>query len=167
MMKSPKQKLLSKGFIRLLASLLLLFLFFISSNPLILPSSGATQQEAWDEIIAAFDKVQQASTEGIDVISLTNQLNDAIEAYELNNYDSAYDTAHNVLLEAEDLITNNRWSRIFPYVLIPINVVLIAAVVVFFGRHVVRWFRIRRDEEFMDLEIVYETSEEKKEVGDL
>ncbi|MCK5047331.1 MAG: hypothetical protein KAS22_12170, partial [Candidatus Heimdallarchaeota archaeon] len=147
-MKSHNRKFLSKGFIRLLAFLLLLFLFFISSNPLILPSSGATQQEAWDEIISAFDKVQQASTEGIDVSSLTDQLNDAIEAYELSNYDTAYDTAHSVLLEAEDLITNNRWSRIFPYVLIPINVVLIAAVVVFFGRYAVRWYRIRRDEEF-------------------
>ena len=166
-MKSHKQQLLSKGFLRLLVFLLLLFLFFISSKSFIHPSSGATQQEAWDEIITAFDKVQQASAEGIDVTSLTNQLNDAIEAYELSNYDSAYDTAHNVLLEAEDLITNNRWGRIFPYVLIPINVVLIAAIVVFFGRHVVRWYRIRRDEEFMDLEIVYETSEEKKEVGDL
>ena len=166
-MKKHDRQFLSKGFIRLLAFLLLLFLFFISSNPLILPSSGATQQEAWDEIISAFDKVQQASTEGIDVSSLTDQLNDAIEAYELSNYDTAYDTAHSVLLEAEDLITNNRWSRIFPYVLIPINVVLIAAIGVFFGRHVVRWYRIRRDEEFMDLEIAYETSEEKKEVGDL
>jgi len=166
-MKSHKQQLLTKGFIRLFIFLLLLFLFFISSNPLIHPSSGATQQEAWDEIIAAFDKVQQASTEGIDVSSLTNQLNDAIEAYELSNYVSAYDTAHNVLLEAEDLIANNRWSVIFPYVLIPVNIVLIAAVVVFFGRYAVRWYRIRRDEEFMDLEIIYETSEEKKEVGDL
>jgi len=166
-MKSHKKQLLSKGFIRLLVVLLLLSLFLISNNPMIRTGSGATQQEAWDEIIAAFDKVQQASNEGIDVTSLTNQLNDAIEDYELSNFNSAYDAAHNVLLEAEDLIATNRWSRIFPYVLIPINVVLIAAVVVFFGRHVVRWFRIRRDEEFMDLEIVYETSEKKKEVGDL
>lgn len=166
-MESCKQQLLSKGFIRLLVFLLLLSLFLISNKPLIRTGSGATQQEAWDEIIAAFDKVQQASNEGIDVTSLTSQLNDAIEAFELNDFVSAYDTAHEVLLEAEDLIATNRWSKIFPYVLIPVNVVLIAAIIVFFGRHVFRWYRIRRDEEFMDLEIVYDITEEKKEVGDL
>ena len=166
-MKSHKQQLLSKRSFRLLVFLLLLSLFFISSKTLLHPSSGATQQEAWNEIITAFDKVQQASNEGIDVTGLTSQLNDAIEDYELGNYDTAYDAAYNVLLEAEDLIANNLWSKIFPYVLIPINVVLIASIIVFFGRHVVRWYRIRRDEEFMDLEIVYETPEEKKEVGDL
>lgn len=166
-MKSHKQKLLSRSSICLLAFLILFFLCFISSNTLIHPGSGATQQEAWDEIIATFDKIQQASNEGIDVTSLTSQLNDAIEAYEQGNYDTAFDTAHDVLLEAEDLIANNRWSKIFPYVLIPINVVLIAAIIVFFGRHVVHWYRIRRDEDFMDLEIVYEASEEQKEVGDL
>ncbi len=165
-MKSFQCQLLSKGFIRLIVFLFILSSLFIASYSTIYFVSAATQQEAWDEIIAAFDKVQQASTEGIDVTSLSNQLSDAVKAYDLGSYNTAYDIAHNVLLEAEDLIANNRWSKIFPYVLIPINIVLIAAVIVFFGRYVVRWYRIHRDEEFMDLEIVYETSDEKKMMED-
>jgi len=43
--------------------------------------------------------------------------------------------------------------------LIPVNAVLIIAIFVFFRRNIVNWFKGRRDDEFLDMEIIYEEPE--------
>lgn len=145
-------------------SKILLLLLVIIISPIVLnqinSAQGATQQEAYDQIILAYEKVQQISREGVDVEDLTADLNIALNLYHQENYDDAFAIASEVLDAAEELLANLRWGEIFPYVLIPINIVIVAAVIVFFGRNLLGWFRKKRDEEFMELEIVYEEPKE-------
>ena len=123
-----------------------------------------TEQEAYDAIIEAFVIIEQASKEGIDVNDFVDRLNSALNHYENNDYDEAYSEASQIAEELQEILTRARWNLIAPYVLLPINLVLIAAIVVFFGRNIRGWFRKKRDEEFLDLEFVYEERETQNNV---
>ena len=123
---------------------------------------GATQEEAFESITKAFEKVEQASRESIDVSDYIASLNQALNMYHTGNYDGAYALAESVLEEVTENINNVRWGKVFPYVIIPINLVLIAGIIVFFGKNILGWFRRKKDEEYLDLEIVYETESEEK-----
>lgn len=124
----------------------------------ITPVSAATKEEAFNSIISAFEKIEQASIDGIDVQSYIDDLNDALEKYHAGLYDEAYTIAETVTEEVTDIISKVQWDKVSAYVIVPINIVLVAAIVVFFGRNILGWFRRRRDEEYLDLEIVYETA---------
>lgn len=119
--------------------------------------NAATEEEAFDSIINAFQKIEQATLEGIAVQSYVDDLNVALAKYHAGLFDEAYTIAETIIDEVTEIISSARWGKIFPYIIIPVNIVLIAAIVVFFGRNILGWFRRRRDEEYLDLEIVYET----------
>ncbi|MFW9922797.1 MAG: hypothetical protein ACFFDW_05850 [Candidatus Thorarchaeota archaeon] len=134
----------------------LLIITVISSNN-IRPVHAATQTEAFQAITIAYEKIREASLEGAAVNELIDTLNQAIQDYNEGKFNSAYDIANQVIEDAEDLLSSLRWGNVFPYILIPINIILIAAIIVFFGRNILGWFRNRRDEEYMDLEIDYDS----------
>ena len=148
----------------LMTILLLTFQFKISRNELLV--QGATQEEAFESIIKAYEKVEQASRESIDVSDYITSLNQALEKYHVGDYDGAYTLAELVLEEVTETLSNVRWGKVFPYVIIPINLVLIAGIIVFFGRNILGWFRRKRDEEYLDLEIMYETESEETTTTD-
>ncbi|MBD3189728.1 MAG: hypothetical protein GF308_03750 [Candidatus Heimdallarchaeota archaeon] len=120
------------------------------------PKINATQTEAFEEIVAAFNKIKEATNLGLGVKSLTKDLNVAIDYYDREKYDQAYNKALEVQQEASELISRFRVNNILPFILIPINVILVAGLIVFFGRDVYNWYKQRRNEEFKDLEIVYD-----------
>lgn len=129
-------------------------------------TEAATQTEAFESITTAFEKIEQASREGIDVQTFIDDLNTALSKYHEGDFDGAYDLAESILVDVTETLNNARWGKVFPYVIIPINIVLIAGIIVFFGRNILGWFRRKRDEEYLDLEIVYQTDaleEEKKD----
>lgn len=117
--------------------------------------SGATKTEAYVAITTAFTKIEEASREGINVTQQITKINTAIQDYNNGLYDDAYDKAQEVIEETTELITDLKTGKIFPYILIPFNIILVAAIIVFFGRNIRDWYRNRRDDEFKDLEIVY------------
>lgn len=117
--------------------------------------SGATKTEAYDAITTAFTKIEEASREGINITQQITKLNIAIQDYNNGLFDDAYDKAQEVIEETTELITDLKTGRLFPYILIPFNIILVAAIVVFFGRNIKDWYKNRRDDEFKDLEIVY------------
>lgn len=125
------------------------------------PKIKVTQTEAFEEIVAAYNKIKEATNLGLRVKSLTKALNTAIDYYDQEKYDQAYNKASEVRQEAVELIAQFRVNNILPYILIPINVVLIAGLIVFFGRDVYNWYKERRNEEFKDLEIVYDEKVEE------
>ncbi len=118
--------------------------------------TAATKDETFDLIVSAFEKIEQATLEGIDVQSYIDNLNIALEKYRVGLYNQAYTIAETIRDEVTEIINNARWGKIFPYVIIPINIIVIAAIIVFFGRNILGWFKRKRDEEYLDLEIVYE-----------
>ncbi|MBK5112755.1 MAG: hypothetical protein KGD59_00765 [Candidatus Heimdallarchaeota archaeon] len=117
--------------------------------------TGATKTEAYDAITLAFIKIEEASREGINVTQQITKINSAIQDYNDGLYTEAYDKAHEITEEMIGLIASHKSGRLFPYILIPFNIVLVAAIIVFFGRNIRDWYRKRRNEEFKDLEIVY------------
>ena len=147
---------------KLLFSFIILLVIIQSANlsdfNTISQVTAATEEEAFDSIISAFEKIEQATLEGITVQSYIDDLNIALEKYHNGLFDEAYSIAETVKEEVTEIINSARWGKIFPYVIVPVNIVLIAAIVVFFGRNILGWFRRRRDEEYLDLEIVYETA---------
>ncbi len=117
--------------------------------------SGATKTETYDAITTAFTKIEEASREGINITPQITKLNAAIQDYNNGLYDDAYFKAQEVITETTELITDLKAGRLFPYILIPFNIILVAAVIVFFGRNIRDWYKKRRDDEYKDLEIVY------------
>lgn len=117
--------------------------------------SGATKTEAYDAITTAFTKIEEASREGIIITQQITKINTAIQDYNNGLYDDAYEKAQEVIEETTELITDLKTGRLFPYILIPFNIILVAAIIVFFGRNIRDWYKNRRDDEFKDLEIVY------------
>lgn len=117
--------------------------------------SGATKTEAYDAITTAFTKIEEASSEGLNVTQQITKINSAIQDYSNGFYTDAYAKAQEVIDETTELITDLKTGRLFPYILIPFNIILVAAIIVFFGRNIRDWYRKRRDEEFKDLEIIY------------
>ena len=137
--------------------------FIICSNSNLMPTtvSAADQTEAFDAITEAFEKIELATSRGIDVKTQINLLNDALNDYNNGQYTDAYNKAKNVTTQTEELLATITGGQLFPYILIPVNAILIVIVIVFFGRNVVDWFKGRRDEEFLDMEIIYEEPEEE------
>ncbi|MHA1156747.1 MAG: hypothetical protein ACTSQK_11625 [Candidatus Heimdallarchaeota archaeon] len=156
---------------KLLFSFIILLVIIQTANltnlDIVTQVTAATEEEAFDSIISAFDKIEQASVEGIAVQSYVDELNVALVKYHDGLYDEAFTIAEAVKEEITEVINSARWGKIFPYVIIPVNVVLIAAIAVFFGRNILGWFRNRRDEEYLDLEIVYETDPPIEENGEI
>ncbi|MEA2070517.1 MAG: hypothetical protein U9O98_04425 [Asgard group archaeon] len=130
-----------------------------TNNFLIHNVSGVNAEEAFEEIGRAYEKIQRASLEGLNVESLIADLNIAITLYENEEYDEAFAKAAIVYEEASDLVSEAQLKKVFPYIIIPVNIVLIAAIFLFFGRNVWNWYKNRRDKEFLELEIVYEEEE--------
>jgi hypothetical protein len=125
-----------------------------------------TKTEAWEAITTAAEKAELASSYNIDVSMQVQKINEAINDYHAGNYTGAYEKANLARAQIEDLIKSYRWGRVFPYILIPINIVLVAAIVVFFGKNIVKWFKKEQREEFLNLEIVYEEKEEEQSVSE-
>jgi len=98
--------------------------------------SGATKTEAYDAITTAFTKIEEASREGINITQQITKINAAIQDYNNGLYDDAYFKAQEVITETTELITDLKTGRLFPYILIPFNIILVAAVIVFFGRNI-------------------------------
>jgi hypothetical protein len=138
-----------------LICLFLTIAFFLPINNNSHRVTGATKTEAYDAITTAFIKIEEASRESINVTQQITKINNAIQDYKNGLYSEAYDLAQEVIDETTELISNFKAGRIFPYILIPFNIVLVAAIIVFFGRNIRDWYRKRRDEEYKDLEIVY------------
>lgn len=167
-----KNKLRVLKFKKRLVKYLLIFfigLIFISfhSDIYLKDTISVSQSDAYFAITEAFEKVQEASREAIDVSDYVTRLNLALEAFNEGDYDSAYNIAVTVLEEVTQNLNNIRWGKIFPYIIIPVNVVLIAAIIVFFGRNVMGWFRNLNDELFMDFEIVYENNNKKSDLEEV
>ncbi len=158
-----KRKITQKNQSKLIVSLLIISIvvpiFFYDSN--ISKVSAATKTEAFESITTAFELIEQASEQGINVTNQASKLNGAISNYNSGNYNNAYSIAQEIIVDVEELIDNYRTGRLFPYILIPFNLALVASLIVFFGRNVKNWYQKRRDEEYLDLEIVYENGEEK------
>lgn len=133
-----------------------LILIFLLPSTSLKPVKCVTEEEAFSALTEAFEKVKEASTEGVDVSDFVQRLNYALRDYELGFFDDSYTTSITILEEVTEILANIRWGKIFPYIIIPINLVLIAAIIVFFGRNVWGWFKKKADQEFLDLEIIYE-----------
>ncbi|MGC9781079.1 MAG: hypothetical protein HZR80_17680 [Candidatus Heimdallarchaeota archaeon] len=153
------QKSRSKLIISLLISSVVVPVFFYELN--LSKVSAATQTEAFEAITTAFELIEQASEQGINVTNQATKLNSAISDYNSGNYNNAYNVAQEIIVDVEELIDNYRTGRLFPYILIPFNLALVASLIIFFGRNVKNWYQKRRDEEYLDLEIVYENGEER------
>lgn len=118
-------------------------------------NNSISATEAFSAITAAFEEIEKASEKNIEVDDLVAELNIAINYYQNGDYQSAYEKANNVKEEAETMIQNYRKGTVIPYFIIPLNLVLIAAFVYFFGKDIINWYKNQRKEEFLDLEIVY------------
>ena len=142
--------------LKLIAILIMgLLIIAIHSSLHIRTVKGVSETEAFFAISEAFEKVQEASRESVDVTDYIVRLNTALQHYNEGDYDTAYNLAVTVLEEVTENLSNIRWGKIFPYIIIPVNVVLVAAIVVFFGRNILGWFRKINNEIYLDLEIVY------------
>ncbi|MHA1307700.1 MAG: hypothetical protein ACTSSB_03100 [Candidatus Heimdallarchaeota archaeon] len=137
--------------------------FIISSNSNLMPVSvlAATKSEAFSSITEAYEKIELATSRGIDVKAQINLLNEALNEYNNGHYTDAFNKAEEVISQTDALLETITGGQLFPYILIPVNAVLIVAVIIFFGRNIVDWFKGRRDEEFLDMAIIYEESEEE------
>jgi len=133
-----------------------LIIIFLLPSTFLKPVKCVTEEEAFSALTEAFEKIKEASNEGIDVNDFVQRLNYALRDYELGFFDDSYNESIAILEEVSEILANIRWGKIFPYIIIPINIVLIAAIIVFFGRNIWGWFKKKADQEFLDLEIIYE-----------
>ncbi len=108
--------------------------------------SGVTKAETYEAITQAFVKIEEASKEGINVTEYVSKINSAIQDYNDGLYTEAYDKANEIIAELIDLIASFKTGKLFPYILIPFNVVCIAALVV----SLVRNIRNRTTKEYVD-----------------
>lgn len=157
-MKANKRK---SATIAILVVLLATFIIYNNSNLIPTAVSADDQSDAYDAITEAFEKIELATSRGIDVNTQINLLNDALDDYNDGLYTEAYNKAQTVIDQTDELLATVTGGQLFPYILIPVNAVLIVIVIVFFGRNIVDWFKGRRDEEFLDMEIVYTETEEE------
>lgn len=123
--------------------------------------AGATQEEAFTAITEAFEVVEQASKAGLEVEPFVAKLNDALEEYTRGNYDKAITMAQEVKEDVSQLLSKFRWDKLYPYLIALLNLTVILVVIFGWGRKIWGWFVKQREEEYLDLEIVYE--EEKKD----
>ncbi|NHJ06127.1 MAG: hypothetical protein EAX90_14970 [Candidatus Heimdallarchaeota archaeon] len=133
-----------------------LILIFLLPSTSLKPVKCVTKEEAFTALTEAFEKIKEASIEGVDVSDFVLRINYALKDYNLGFFDDSYNESIAILEEVSEILANIRWGKIFPYIIIPINIVLVAAIIVFFGRNIWGWFKKKADQEFLDLEIIYE-----------
>jgi len=120
---------------------------FLKTNTI----SGATKNEAYEAIIQAFIKIEEASKESINVTTYVSKINSAIQDYNDGFYTEAYDKASEIIDELIELIASYKTGKLFPYILIPINIVCIAAIVVSLVRNIKNRSIKEQDTESNDL----------------
>ncbi|MHA1186212.1 MAG: hypothetical protein ACTSXA_13835 [Candidatus Heimdallarchaeota archaeon] len=140
---------------------ILIATFIISNNSNLMPTTifADAKSDAFDAIVEAYGKIEQATSKGLDVKTQINLLNDALDDYNNGQYTDALNKAQEVIDQTDELLETITVGQLFPYILIPVNAVLIIAIFVFFRRNIVNWFKGRRDDEFLDMEIIYEEPE--------
>jgi len=148
----------------IIAILVVTFIVNFNSNLIPITVSADDKTDAFDAITLAYEKIELASSRGLNVATQISLLNDALNDYNQGRYIDAFNKAHEVIDQTDELLDNLTNGRLFPYILIPVNAILIVVVIVFFGRNILDWFKGRRDEEFLDMEINYDQPEEEVEI---
>ncbi|NHJ84292.1 MAG: hypothetical protein FK734_02445 [Asgard group archaeon] len=151
----------------LLLSIVLLIIFLsiqFNSQTHILMVKATTEQEAFTAITNAFEDIQQASEEGMDVQVFVNRLNGALDDYYSENYEDAYDEAMAIIEDVNNELQIYERNQLFNYVLIPVNSFIVIAMILVFGLNILKWYKKQSKEEYLDLEIVYSNEDNLSEL---
>ena len=125
--------------------------------------AGTTEEDAYKAITDAFEVIERASKSGLDVSQYVEQLNAALENFENGNYEEAFTIAEDVKKETNQKLNSFRWDKASPYFIATLNLAVILVVVFVWGRKIWGWFKKQREEEYLELEIVYEEPIKKVE----
>ncbi|HUT82293.1 MAG TPA: hypothetical protein VMZ29_13910 [Candidatus Bathyarchaeia archaeon] len=145
--------------------------FLIITSSLILKTqndilivNAVSEEDTYSKIITAYETIEHASQEGLDVTSYVDRLNDALDDYFSEDYTNAYNKAILIIEDVNNDLTNYRRNRILTYIIIPFNLLIVVALIAFLGMKMIKWHKIRSEEEFLDLEIIYPEEESKPEI---
>ncbi|MBN1328053.1 MAG: hypothetical protein JXA54_01155 [Candidatus Heimdallarchaeota archaeon] len=142
-------------------NILTLLLLIVISNLIlntqnyIFTTNAASEEDAYSTITTAYETIEQASQEGLDVTSYIARLNDALNDYFLEEYTSAYNKALLIIEDVNNNLQIYKRNRAFTYIIIPFNLLIVAALIAILGMKMIKWHNLQSDEEFLDMQIVY------------